>query len=127
MSEAITVQIGSLTYAIGSTDAKYFPVTENGKPAVTEPITEEGGQVSGAGFIRHDKLLVLLASEVNRLKKLWLEPSEPMVQAGLAEVQRILDEWESDHLGWCVDDVTDDMASDMAVFVSQAMAGKLNG
>ncbi|WAK44972.1 hypothetical protein Fifi067_00052 [Erwinia phage Fifi067] len=58
-------------------------------------------------------------------QKLWLEPTPEMVQAGLAEVQRILDEWESDHLGWCVDDVTDDMASDMAVFVLQAMAGKL--
>ena len=62
-------------------------------------------------------------------RKLWLEPSKEMIQAGLAEVQNILDNWEDNGpLPYgTVNDVTDDMASDMAVFVLQAMAGKRNG
>lgn len=63
-------------------------------------------------------------NRVTQLEALWTEPSEEMVQAGLAEVQRILDEW-NDQFITIPDDVTDDMASDMAVFVLQAMAGKL--
>lgn len=60
--------------------------------------------------------------------RLWTEPTQAMTQAGLAEVQRILDEWhdEAPYLNIDVEDVTDDMASDMAVFVVQAMASKLN-
>lgn len=63
-------------------------------------------------------------------RKLWTEPSKEMVQAGLAEVQRMLDDWDADGhitLGSCNDPVSDDQASDMAVFVLQAMAGKRNG
>lgn len=70
--------------------------------------------------------IVALAEE----RKLWLEPSKAMVQAGLAEVQRMLDEWDDDghiQLGHGNDPVSDDQASDMAVFVLQAMAGKRNG
>ena len=63
-------------------------------------------------------------------RKLWLEPNKAMVQAGLAEVQRILDEWKAEN--WeldisDIDQITDEQASDMAVFVLQAMAGKRNG
>lgn len=62
-------------------------------------------------------------------RKLWLEPNKEMIQAGLAEVQNILDNWEDNGpLPYgTVNDVTDDMASDMAVFILQAMAGKRNG
>lgn len=62
-------------------------------------------------------------------RKLWLEPSKEMIQAGLAEVQNTLDNWEEKGpLPYgTVNDITDDMASDMAVFVLQAMAGKRNG
>lgn len=63
-------------------------------------------------------------NRVTQLEALWTEPSEEMVQAGLAEVQRILDEW-NDQFITIPDDVTDDMASDMVVLVLQAMAGKL--
>lgn len=62
-------------------------------------------------------------------RKLWLEPSKEMIQAGLAEVQTIIEDWEDNGplpLGTVIN-VTDDMASDMAVFVLQAMAGKRNG
>lgn len=62
-------------------------------------------------------------------RKLWIEPSKEMIQAGLAEVQNTLDNWEENGpLPYgTVNDITDDMASDMAVFVLQAMAGKRNG
>lgn len=62
-------------------------------------------------------------------RKLWLEPSKEMIQAGLAEVKNTLDNWEENGpLPYgTVNDITDDMASDMAVFVLQAMAGKRNG
>ena len=62
-------------------------------------------------------------------RKLWLEPSKEMIQAGLAEVQNTLDNWEENGpLPYgTVNDITDDMASDMAVFVLQAMAEKRNG
>lgn len=63
-------------------------------------------------------------------RKLWTEPSKEMVQAGLAEVQRMLDEWDDEGhitLGHRNDPVNDAQASDMAVFVLQAMAGKRNG
>lgn len=61
--------------------------------------------------------------------RLWTEPTEAMTQAGLAEVQRMLDEWAGNghFFGGDTEEITDDMASDMAVFVVQAMAGKLNG
>lgn len=58
------------------------------------------------------------------MKMLWTNPTPEMVQAGLAEVQRMLDEWSNDGVD-IPEEVTDDMASDMAVFVLQAMAGKL--
>lgn len=62
-------------------------------------------------------------------RKLWLEPNREMIQAGLAEVQNTLDNWEENGpLPYgTVNDITDDMASDMAVFVLQAMVGKRNG
>lgn len=72
-------------------------------------------------------------------RKLWTEPSKGMVQAGLAEAQRWLDEHaetqserdngagETYHGFINPELTTDDDASDMAVFVLQAMAGKRNG
>lgn len=63
-------------------------------------------------------------------RKLWLEPSKEMIQAGLSEVQRMLDEWDDEghiQLGHGNDPVSDDQAADLAVFVLQAMAGKRNG
>lgn len=68
------------------------------------------------------KLLLDHIEELEEQQKLWLEPTEEMVQAGLAEVQRILDEWHDSMIN-DLENVTDDMASDMAVFTLQAMAG----
>lgn len=63
-------------------------------------------------------------------RKLWLEPNKEMIQAGLSEVQRMLDEWDDEghiQLGHGNDPVSDDQAADLAVFVLQAMAEKRNG
>ena len=67
-------------------------------------------------------------AELEEKARLWTQPTPDMVQAGLAEVQRMLDEWDDDghiQLGHGNDPVSDDQASDMAVFVLQAMANKL--
>ena len=73
--------------------------------------------------------IAALCMSIVEHNRLWTEPTKAMVQAGLAEVQRMLDEWhdEAPYVNIDLDEITDDMASDMAVFVLQAMAGKLNG
>ena len=72
--------------------------------------------------------IAALCMSIVEHNKLWLEPTKAMVQAGLAEVQRMLDEWhdEAPYVNIDLEEITDDMASDMAVFVLQAMAAKLN-
>lgn len=72
--------------------------------------------------------IAALCMSIVEHNKLWLEPTKAMVQAGLAEVQRMLDEWhdEAPYVNIDLEEITDDMASDMAVFVLQAMATKLN-
>lgn len=73
--------------------------------------------------------LCMCIVELTKERKLWTEPSKDMVQAGLAEVQTQLDSWVDDGTlpYGAADDVSDIKASDMAVFVLQAMAGKRNG
>ena len=72
--------------------------------------------------------IAALCMSIVEHNRLWLEPTKAMVQAGLAEVQRMLDEWDNHGNIMHGDDATTDaQASDMAVFVLQAMAGKLNG
>jgi hypothetical protein len=58
-------------------------------------------------------------------RKLWLEPSKEMVQAGMSELNALLKEMY-DEDGQLVEP-TDDQVSDAVVFVLQAMAGKRNG
>ena len=93
----------------------------------------------GAHFVAHrnghlwrdltgDNLVLALVQRVEQLEQAFTTPTPEMVQAGLAEVQRILDEWDDVghiQLGHGNDPVSDDQASDMAVFVLQAMANKL--
>lgn len=73
----------------------------------------------------HIQALLDHIEELEEQQKLWLEPSEEMVQAGLAEVQRVLNEWVDlgRFFGGDAEEITDDMASNMAVFTLQAMAG----
>nr|DAQ70648.1 MAG TPA: hypothetical protein [Caudoviricetes sp.] len=71
-----------------------------------------------------DNLVLVLVSRIEQLEKLWIEPTKDMVNAGLGEVQRIAEEWDET---WDFDltEISDDQASDMAVFTLQAMASKL--
>ena len=79
--------------------------------------------------------LCICIAELVKERQLWLEPNKAMIQEGLAEVQRWLDEQAEDQnmrgegTGGCIDPecVSDDEAADLAVFVLQAMAGKRNG
>lgn len=102
------------------------PNVVHAKTGELVPLSEVGSVEDIAACPANIAALCMSIVEHNRL---WTEPTKAMTQAGLAEVQRILDEWhdEAPYLNIDVEDVTDDMASDMAVFVVQAMAGKLNG
>ena len=104
---------------------KLLPVAEQALSTQTMKLDERVTAISQWRELTSPAMITALLDRIDQLEKLWIEPTEQMINAGLGEVQRMLDEWESDHLGWCVDDVTDDQASDMAVFTLQAMAAKL--
>ena len=104
---------------------KLLPVAEQALSTQTMKLDERVTAISQWRELTSPAMITALLDRIDQLEKLWIEPTEQMINAGLGEVQRMLDEWESDHLGWCVDDVTDDQASDMAVFTLQAMASKL--
>lgn len=101
------------------------PNVVHAKTGELVPLSEVGSIEDIAACPANIAALCMSIVEHNRL---WTEPTKAMTQAGLAEVQRMLDEWhnEAPYLNIDVEDVTDDMASDMAVFVVQAMASKLN-
>lgn len=104
---------------------KLLLVAEQALSTQTMKLDERVTAISQWRELTSPVMITALLDRIDQLEKLWVEPTKDMVNAGLGEVQRMLDEWESDHLGWCVDDVTDDQASDMAVFTLQAMASKL--
>lgn len=70
-----------------------------------------------------DGLVLAMAQRIEQLESLFTQPTPEMVQAGLAEVQQYVDEAMDE--GVDLYHLTDDQASDLAVFVLQAMAGKL--
>lgn len=101
--------------------------SQTGKAVPLDTITNVGEIAANPANIAS---LCICIAELVKERQLWLEPNKAMVQAGLAEVQHILDEWKAEN--WeldisDIDQITDDQASDMAVFVLQAMAGKRNG
>lgn len=99
--------------------------SQTGKAVPLDTITNVGEIAANPANIAS---LCICITELLKERQLWLEPNKEMVQAGLAEVQRILDEWDNHGNIMHGDDATtDDQASDMAVFVLQAMAGKRNG
>lgn len=104
---------------------KLLPVAEQALSTQTMKLDERVTAISQWRELTSPAMITALLDRIDQLEKLWVEPTKDMVNAGLGEIQRMLEEWESDHLGWCVDDVTDDQASDMAVFTLQAMASKL--
>lgn len=82
-----------------------------------------------------DNLVLALVSRIEQLEKLWVEPTKDMVQAGLAEVQRLIDDLAETqsmrNKDNCIhgyidpEETNDEDASDFAVFTLQAMAAKL--
>lgn len=102
------------------------PNVVHAKTGELVPLSDVGSVEDIAACPANIAALCMSIVEHNRL---WTEPTKAMTQAGLAEVQRMLDEWAENGLlyGGDAEEITDDMASDMAVFVVQAMAGKLNG
>lgn len=101
------------------------PIVAHAKTGELVPLSEVGSVEDIAACPANIASLCMSIVEHNRL---WTEPTKTMVNAGLAEVQRMLDEWaDNGHFfGGDTEEITDDMASDMAVFVVQAMASKLN-
>lgn len=106
---------------------KLLPVAEQALSTQTMKLDERVTAISQWRELTSPAMITVLLDRIDQLEKLWNEPSKEMAQAGLAEVQRILDEWhdESPYLSIDLEEVTDDMASNMAVFTLQAMAGKL--
>lgn len=70
-----------------------------------------------------DNLILALVSRIEQLEQAFTNPTPEMVQAGLAEVQQYIDDAPSEGLD--MSDLPDANASDLAVFVLQAMANKL--
>lgn len=103
--------------------------SQTGKAVPLDTITNVGEIAANPANIAS---LCICIAELVKERQLWLEPNKEMVQAGLAEVQQVFDDWcTKDNIeGFSPiepEDLTDAMASDMAVFVLQAMAGKRNG
>lgn len=116
-------------------------VTYNKDKTWNITVTDEDGIVRVSQTVAFEGLtqlaMLALFTEVTRYQereKLWTSPTPDMVQAGLTEVQRWLDEHADTQMerggdayaGYInPEDTTDDDASDLAVFVLQAMATKL--
>lgn len=98
------------------------PNVVHAKTGELVPLSEVGSVEDIAACPANIAALCMSIVEHNRL---WTEPTKAMVNAGLAEVQRIAEEWD-ETWGFDLSEVTDTQASDMAVFVVQAMASKLN-
>lgn len=106
---------------------KLLPVAEQALSTQTMKLDERVTAISQWRELTSPAMITILLDRIDQLEKLWTEPNKDMVQAGLAEVQRMLDEWYSEppYINIDLEEVTDDKASDMAVFTLQAMAGKL--
>lgn len=115
MTSKTTVKVGE--YEVSHTNGTGFTALRHG---------ETWRDLSGDNLVL---ALVDRIAELEEREKLWLEPSDKMVQAGISEIQQQLDDWSDNGFlsGGDAEEITDDMASDAAVFILQAMAGKRNG
>lgn len=103
---------------------KLLPVAEQALSTQTMKLDERVTAISQWRELTSPVMITVLLDRIDQLEKLWVEPNKSMVHAGIAEVQRITEEWDT---AWNFDlsEVTDSEASDMAVFTLQAMASKL--
>lgn len=103
---------------------KLLPTADQALSTQTMKLDERVTAISQWRELTSPALITILLDRIDQLEKLWTEPTKDMVNAGLGEVQRIAEEWDET---WDFDltEISDDTASDMAVFTLQAMAGKL--
>lgn len=108
---------------------KLLPVADQALSTQTMKLDERVTAISQWRELTSPVMITALLDRIDQLEKLWTDPNKEMIQAGLAEVQNTLDVWndsdETPYVNIELEAITDDMASDMAVFVIQAMAGKL--
>ena len=103
---------------------KLLPEAEQALSTQTMKLDERVTAISQWRELTSPVMISALLDRIDQLEKLWVEPTKDMVNAGLGEVQRIAEGWDET---WYFDltEISDDQASDMAVFTLQAMATKL--
>lgn len=111
---------------------KLLPVAEQALSTQTMKLDERVTAISQWRELTSPAMITVLLDRIDQLEKLWTEPTEQMVNAGLAEIQTWLDNLNELRInqegsnGYIDPElVTDDEASDAAVFTLQAMASKL--
>lgn len=111
---------------------KLLPVAEQALSTQTMKLYERVTAISQWRELTSPAMITALLDRIEQLEKLWLEPTEEMVQAGLSEIQTWLDNLSELRINQEGSDgyidpelVTDNEASDAAVFTLQAMAAKL--
>lgn len=109
-----------------------LPAADQALSTQTMKLDERVTAISQWRELTSPVMITALLNRIEQLEKLWLEPTEEMVQAGLSEIQTWLDNLSELRInkegsnGYIDPElVTDDEASDAAVFTLQAMAGKL--
>ena len=111
---------------------KLLPVADQALSTQTMKLDERVTAISQWRELTSPVMIIALLDRIDQLEKLWIEPTEQMVNAGLAEIQTWLDNLSELRINQEGGDgyidpelVTDEEASDAAVFTLQAMAGKL--
>ena len=107
---------------------KLLPVAEQALSTQTMKLDERVTAISQWRELTSPVMITVLLDRIDQLEKLWTEPTEEMVNTGIAEVQTTLEQWIEDHWELDIkdlDQIPDSAASDMAVFTLQAMAAKL--
>lgn len=111
---------------------KLLPVAEQALSTQTMKLDERVTAISQWRELTSPAMITILLDRIDQLEKLWIEPTEQMVNTGLAEIQTWLDNLSELRINQEGGDgyidpelVTDEEASDAAVFTLQAMASKL--
>ena len=111
---------------------KLLPVADQALSTQTMKLDERVTAISQWRELTSPAMITVLLDRINQLEKLWIEPTKDMVNAGLGEIQTWLDnlselrinqEGSNEYID--PELVTDEEASDAAVFTLQAMASKL--
>lgn len=107
---------------------KLLPVADQALSTQTMKLDERVTAISQWRELTSPAMITVLLDRIDQLEKLWTEPTEEMVNTGIAEVQTTLEQWIEDHWELDIkdlDQIPDSAASDIVVFTLQAMAAKL--